>query len=126
MYLATLAVGSGVGYGYVNWRCKKLREEAIDFDLIQSKKDTTRPQNEYYGINWGYRADETIEKSLDTGDLLFFGYECKNCFTPKEMALCYKRKHLHGLTEQDPLNVAFCLRTPKKLLVVYGDLTGSI
>jgi hypothetical protein len=63
---------------------------------------------------------------LDTGDLLFFDYECHNCFSPKEMALCYKRKLLDGLEKSDPINMAFCLRTPKKLLVVYGDLTGDI
>jgi hypothetical protein len=24
-------------------------------------KDTTRPQNEYFGINWGYAADAMVE-----------------------------------------------------------------
>ena len=124
MYTLVMFGGSAAAYGYVSYRCRKLREEAMDFDLIQAKKDTTRPQNAYYGINWGYRADETIENSLDTGDLLFFGYECKNCFTPDEMAVCYSRKLLRGKKDADPLNMAFCLRTPKKLLVVYGDLTG--
>jgi hypothetical protein len=42
------------------------------------------------------------------------------------MALCYKRKHLDGLQPSEPVNMAFCLRTPKKLLVVYGDLSGNI
>ena len=46
----------------------------------------------YYGLNWGYRSDETIEKTLDTGDLLFFNYECQNCFTPKEVITCYAQK----------------------------------
>ena len=88
-----LIVGAGTcGYGYLYFRCKKLREESMDFDLIQAKKDTTRPSNVYYGINWGYRSDETIEKSLDTGDLLFFNYDCANCFTPEEVAVCYKQK----------------------------------
>jgi len=49
------------------------------------KKDTTRPSNVYYGINWGYRADETIEKALDTGDLLFFNYDCDKCFSVEEV-----------------------------------------
>lgn len=63
---------------------------------------------------------------MDTGDILFFGYDCKNCFTPGEMAVCYSRKYLHGKNDSEPLNMAFCLRTPKKLLVVYGDLMGQI
>jgi len=48
----------------------------MNWELTQVRKDTTRPSNVYYGINWGYRADETIEKTLDTGDLLFFNYDC--------------------------------------------------
>ncbi len=41
-------------------RCKKLREEVNDHELINAKKDTTRPSNVYYGLNWGYRSDETV------------------------------------------------------------------
>ena len=89
MYFGMTIVGIGSTYCYLIYRCKRLKEESMDFELIQSKKDTTRPSNAYYGINWGYRSDETIEKSLDTGDLLFFGYNCKNCFSPSEMAICY-------------------------------------
>ena len=29
-----------------------------------------------------------IEKSLDTGDLLFFNYNCMNCLEPSEVLLC--------------------------------------
>ena len=81
-----------LGYGYFYYRGKKLKEESMDFDLVNAKKDATRPSNVYYGINWGYRSDETIEKSLDTGDLLFFNYNCMNCFSPEEVALCYKQR----------------------------------
>ena len=68
--------GLAGGYAYLYRDCKNRREESMDWDLTQARKDTTRPSNVYYGINWGYRADETIEKTLDTGDLLFFNYEC--------------------------------------------------
>ena len=97
----SLAVATS-GYGYLYYRCKKLREDAMDFDLIQSKKDATRPSNVYYGINWGYRSDETIENSLDTGDLLFFNYNCDKCFSPSEVAICYKQRKLGGVGEADP------------------------
>jgi len=76
------------GYQCLAYRQHKLKEENMDFDLTQLRKDTTRPSNVYYGLNWGYRADETIEKSLDTGDLLFFNYNCMNCFTPQELISC--------------------------------------
>ena len=74
---AQLTILGGVAYYfYLDYSCRKRREDAMNWELTQAKKDTTRPSNVYYGINWGYRADETIEKSLDTGDLLFFSYEC--------------------------------------------------
>ncbi len=69
--------------------------------LIESRKDTTRPSNVYYGINWGYRADETIEKSLDTGDLLYFNYDCNKLFTPEEVLYCHKQKFVKKLGESD-------------------------
>ena len=126
MYLSLGAAASASGYGYLYYRCKKVREEAMDSDLKDAKKDATRPSNVYYGINWGYRSDETIEKSLDTGDLLFFSYECLNCFTPEEVMLCYKQQKLNKLGPGDPQNTAFCFRTPQKLLVVYSDLVGGV
>lgn len=84
----------------------------MDWELIQVKKDTTRPSNVYYGINWGYRADETIEKALDTGDLLFFNYDCDKCFTVEEVLLCKKDKIMRQRKDEDPQNVAICFRTP--------------
>ncbi len=96
--IGTLAVGSG--YGYLYFVCKRRREDLINEDLIAARKDSTRPSNVYYGINWGYRADETIEKALDTGDILFFGYDCSKCLTPEEVLVCYKQKYLRG--EEDP------------------------
>lgn len=73
-YGQVIGGASALTYGYLYFRCRKLRRDAKDWDLIQAKKDTTRPNNEYYGINWGYRADNTLEKALDTGDMLFFNY----------------------------------------------------
>jgi hypothetical protein len=29
-------------------------------EVINAKKDTTRPSNVYYGLNWGYRSDNTV------------------------------------------------------------------
>ena len=116
----------GASYTAVHFKCKKQREDSMNEELIQAKKDTTRPQNVYYGINWGYRSDETIEKSLDTGDLLFFTYYCQNSFSPTEIAMCFKQRYVDGVAENEAQNVAFCFRTPQRLLVVYSDLAGNI
>jgi len=81
-------VAGGVYYGYLYHRCQNLRKEYTDFDSIQAKKDTTRPSNVYYGLNWGYRSDETIEKALDTGSLLFYNLDCDKCFNPSDVVIC--------------------------------------
>jgi hypothetical protein len=85
-----LAFLSGCGYYvYLKQKCSKIKRDHTDFEAIQLKKDNTRPSNTFYGINWGYRSDEAMEKTLDSGDLLFFNYDCSNCFSPKETFLCY-------------------------------------
>jgi len=50
------------------FRCKKLREEAMDEEMINAKKDTTRPSNVYYGLNWGYRSDNTVHSFVHISD----------------------------------------------------------
>jgi hypothetical protein len=111
-YSKVLTVGGFSGYGYLHFHCKKLREEINDHDLINAKKDTTRPSNAYYGLNWGFRSDETLEKSLDTGDLLFFNYNCMNCLTPSDVVQCYLNQKFVNKSEDDAQNIAFCMRTP--------------
>ena len=115
-YTKLVSLGSAAGYSYLHFRCKRLREEILNDELISLKKDTTRPSNEYYGLNWGYRADNSIEKSLDTGDLLFFNYHCGSCLSPSSVVKCYAQQALYG--EEAYQNVAFCFRTPHKLFVV--------
>ena len=70
----------------------------MDEALKEARKDTTRPSNVYYGLNWGYRSDNTvnhnaqtiqIERSLDTGDLLFYNYNCQKCLYPTDVLKCY-------------------------------------
>ena len=80
---------SATGYVGLFLYCRKLRNEAINDELKETRKDTTRPSNVYYGINWGYRSDNTIEKSLDTGDLIFFNYHWKKCLYPTDLIKCY-------------------------------------
>ena len=43
LYLKLGILGTASGYGYLHYRCGKLRDESQDFDVIQAKKDATRP-----------------------------------------------------------------------------------
>jgi len=103
-----------------------LKKEYTDWDLIQSKKDTTRPSNVYYGLNWGYRSDETMEKSIDTGDLLFYNYDCSKCFTPGDVLKCHLQQKWKNLTVEHSQNVAFTQRiSAHKLLVITSHFGGE-
>ena len=42
----------------------------------EDMRDTTRPTNDNFGINWGYKADLMIKERIDSGDLLFVKYDC--------------------------------------------------
>ena len=57
LYSKLLVVGGLGYYGYLEYKGRQIAKEYTDFDMIQSKKDTTRPSNVYYGINWGFRSD---------------------------------------------------------------------
>ena len=57
------------------------------------------PEEEEEGDRRRHWRDETIEKSLDTGDLLFFNYECNQLFTPEQVITCHKQKILKSLGE---------------------------
>ncbi|TNV76448.1 hypothetical protein FGO68_gene387 [Halteria grandinella] len=125
-YTKVLGASGLAGYGYLYYHCKQVREEATNIELINAKKDTTRPSNVYYGLNWGYRSDNTIEKSLDTGDLLYFNYNCMNCLQPSEVIQCYMQQKLGNDSEEDPQNIAFAMRTPKRLLIISGHFDGQV
>lgn len=126
LYAKILTV-SGLGYyAYLYNRCRRLKHEYTDADSIESKKDTTRKANVYYGINWGYRSDETIEKTLDTGDVLFFNYDCNSCFSPQDVLKCKMQKWWLKASYEDTENVAFCFRSgPAKLQVVASHFGGD-
>ena len=49
-----------------------------------------------------------------------------NCLTPSDVVQCYAQKKLYIKSEEDPQNVAFCMRTPQKLLIVSGHFDGQV
>lgn len=92
--------------------------------MIQNKKDTTRPSNVYYGINWGYRSDETMEKSLDTGDLLFYNFDCNKCFSPRDTLICKAQQKIKRIDPDKSTNAAFCFRANQHRVLVVTDFFG--
>ena len=58
----------------------------------EDMRDTTRPTNDNFGINWGYKADLMIKERIDSGDLLFVKYDCDKSISLYDMANCYKNQ----------------------------------
>lgn len=121
LYLKLSVLGFGAYYGYLHKRCSDLKKEYTDFDSVQAKKDTTRPNNVYYGLNWGYRSDETMEKALDSGNLIFYNYDCDKCFSPTDTLICKAQQTLRRTTPEDSENMAFTFRTTEHKLLVVTD-----
>lgn len=122
-YFKLTSIVVGAGYGYLSYKCYRTRRQTFDNGIINLKKDTTRPTNEYYGINWGYRADNTIEKSFNTGDLIFFNYKCDRCLYPSETLSWYAKSYF---TTEEFSEVGFLFKTPGTLFVIFshfGNLT---
>ena len=70
-----------------------------------------------------------MEKSLDTGDLIYFNYDCDKCFTPKDVVLCKMQKFMkrspNVLNDKEQAeNVAFTLRTSEAKIMVISQYFG--
>ena len=52
-------------------------------------KDRTRDNNQYFGIGWGYKADEMIQEKIDTGDIFFLKFKCSECINLRNSLKCY-------------------------------------
>jgi hypothetical protein len=116
-YFKLTAAVSFSSYGILHIYWKNLRKQINDEEILKLKKDTTRPTNEYYGINWGYRADNTIEKSFNTGDIVLFDYKCNKWLYPKDLVKWYLKK----MNNKDEFsNVGFTFKTPVMLFVVFS------
>ena len=58
----TIALGFGTSYGYLEYKTNKNRKLV---DQVKNKTnsrflDSTRPNNDSFGINWGFKADSMV------------------------------------------------------------------
>ena len=62
--LGYFALSSGVvaagAFGYMHWRAVQNRARFATEAADESSRDNTRPQYEYFGINWGAKADMMV------------------------------------------------------------------
>ena len=66
-----------------------------------------------------------MEKSLDTGNILFYNLDCDKCFTPKETIVCKLKQKITNHVPDKASNMAFLLRSDEYRLMVLSDTFGS-
>ena len=84
-FMASFVTGTCVG-GYFYQRAEKNLKEYENKLFDENARDSTRSTNEFFGLNWGFAADNIvyyslnkIKDKLDSGDLIFFKYNCIEC-----------------------------------------------
>ena len=78
--------------GYLNYKCYRNRKAYKELIENEEIRDTTRPDNDFFGINWGSKADSLIMENINSGDLVFARKDCSQGFSPLEMVSCYTQK----------------------------------
>ena len=74
--LITTGIATTGVTGYLNYKCYKNRTAYKTLIEDEEIRDTTRPNNEFFGINWGSKADSLIMENINSGDLIFARKDC--------------------------------------------------
>lgn len=104
-FAVTALVFGGAVYGYLSYRTSSnLREHLAN---LESNRDNTRPDNESFGIGWGYRADDIVMSQIDSADLLLLKFDCTETLSVPQYIRCMKSTALKLDHEYHGLAVAF-------------------
>ena len=76
----SLTICGITGYSYLSYRIYKNQRKQLKM-FEDSSQDTTRPQNQKFGLSWGASTDQYIMDTLDTGDLIFSNFEWTKLLT---------------------------------------------
>ena len=79
---ATTAIFGSGAYLYIAYQTHKNRHEYQEFLKAETLRDASRLTNDSFGISWGFQADDTIMKRVDSGDMVFMKYDCSECLSP--------------------------------------------
>lgn len=103
---STVVIGGGFSYLYYitsrNYKRFQLEQEESSI-----YKDTTRDQNLYFGINWGFKADYMIQEQIDSGDVLYFKFDCRQCLSVGDFLKCSYMHMQNSDQDHDALGIAY-------------------
>ena len=88
-FLLTTSIFGITGYGYLYYTAYQNKKELqIKKENEVEFKDNTRPQNQYFGLSYGFRADQIVLDRLDSGDFIFMKFECIECISVSDILKC--------------------------------------
>ena len=115
-----LGLSPFLGYGvlqlqaYINKSkyLKAIKEE-------QELKDSTRPDYEFFGLNWGANSDQGLLDESDTGDFIFSLVSCEKLFSVSEMVKCYKTSISHLGNHREANLMGVLVRDAEEVYIVF-------
>ena len=119
VFFSGFAVCSGLGMIYTKTYLNtlhylnRLKEE-------KELKDSTRPDYQYFGLNWGANSDQQLLDDSDTGDFLFSSIDCAKLFDVGEMAQCFKNEVMQLGFHQESNLAGVLLRDSEEVYVIYS------
>lgn len=69
---ATAFIFGGIAAGYMGYVTARNRQRHESRKPITM--DNTRPNNDSFGIGWGYKADDIIMNQIDSADLILLKF----------------------------------------------------
>jgi len=121
----SVGLGASGITGLVYFKTWRNKQAYLKLKQDEEIRDTTRPNYEFFGLNWGSGADSMVMEMIDSGDLIFAKKDCSQCIEPMQMVNCYIDKVKLG-SELRYDDVAIAVRNGPLVNLITGNiLTGQ-
>lgn len=122
-YSILIPSGFYVGYYSIMAHLNHSKAETMKKD-IQAIMDSTRPDYEFFGINWGASADQGIMDELDTGDFLFATVDCQKMMSFNDIFQCHLNRLSRMETHREADVMGILIRNAEHLYVISNGTNG--
>ena len=122
---AILLAGTPIclGLGYLKYLAHSNHRDYLQSSLRQHDiKDSTRPDYEFFGLNWGANSDQELLDDCDTGDFVFSSVSCDKLFSVGDIAKCYKKQLEHTGHHRESNLAGILVRDSEQVYVVFTHL----
>jgi hypothetical protein len=111
------------GFGFLQFQSfQNNRDHLKRIKDEQELKDSTRPDYEFFGLNWGANSDQQILDESDTGDFVFSSVACKKLYSASEIGRCYVSNVMQLGFHKEADLMGILVRDSEEVYVVYSYL----